>query len=1013
MSLTSHLSDLRSPVRAFLDGVSPRLAGTRGRAGGARTIADELGLTGLVELETSVAPFGNADPRLSGTALDFRARIELGGFNARLSEAATGIDRLPTVTAFVENGVHRRRILSEAFDVAERLLADPNDVDSLDRASILLAHCEQVERAGRKVFEGSVGEACDAATSGEDFAWNISTSAIIDVRSMLESNRHQLGAWRAQIDAGERYAPNPKFAGSALVGGADGDWLIGDMLIDCKAYEHLTVPKLRDFLRQLLGYVMLDLDDALGIRRVGIWLPRQRVMPTWSLSHLLSGDPEELLPKLRAGFARAAGGKQVASYVPVSDRRKRLILADNWQTPPHMLTALACDEDEGIRWRVGRNPTTPVMMLGLLAEDPAWRVREAVASNENTPELVLNVLSNDRSVVVRRAVEANPSAPLPSTRALTSDRAEDRTPPAETATKDVVVLAPVPGNFHISQERDYSLMTESWFVSLIEAISRGDAATAALAIAPRESVRWAKNLKRSFVRPAGFESGLPREVALDLMRTDRPANVRRVAAQSLLIADPTDPSALLSDPDPEIRWAALKRSVDVSDSSLSELLGDLATSRKSRTHFRTDGMEETTWGRPHTPRQYDQQVLESVARHPATPASALDTFSDATSPGMLASLLENQSLPPAMFETIVARMKSDRRVQIRTLLAAASTLPGAVADELAGDSNVDVRTALARNPAASPSSLRRLVACDEISVQQAIIDNPSTPIDVGAALAVTMLEGVEGPPLRGVLDTVARRPEYDVPVGLVQDALDRLLRGRTLENDMSLFVARDVRTSAATLVRLAEDDNHTVRRSVAGNTGAPREAIRRLLWDEDPFIRRRARENPSAFKEDIELAHEPKRPRPAPPTREAFHEMAASRLAKDRLRAAQNVGVPPDVLALLGGDPRSVHVRRAAAAHPSTPAATLRSLAEDKDDEIRRSVALNSATPPDVLAELAGQRIDLALLVAINPGAAAGIVDALAQDRDPLISYFSSAARNARRAIEACSDSPAQLTGGA
>ncbi|MGO3234628.1 variant leucine-rich repeat-containing protein [Microbacterium sp.] len=878
--------------------------------------------------------------------------------------------------------------------MAERLLADPNADDSLDRASILLAHCEQVLRAGRKVFEGSLGDACDAATSGDDFASNIKMSAIADVRSMLESNRHQLGAWRNQINTGERYEPNPKFAGSALVGGADGDWLIGDTLIDSKAYEHLTVPKLRDFLRQLLGYVMLDLDDAYAIRRVGIWLPRQRVMPTWSLSHLLSGDPDELLPKLRQGFTRAAGGKQVASYVPVSDRRKRIILSENWQTPPHMLTALACDEDEGIRWRVGRNPTTPVMMLGLLAEDGRWRVREAVASNERTPELVLNVLSNDRSVAVRRAVEANPRSGGGYAKALSASDTSGQTSSA----KDVVVLMPELPKIQIAQDRDDSAIDESWFTVALEEIAGGNANRLIYFLAPPESLHWANRLNRPFIFPEDLSERLPLDVVSDLMREGRPAAVRRIAAQTLQLTDQPLRDSLLDDHDAEIRWAALERSVCDPDSSLGPLLGGLASSRKARMQFRTAGMVESTWGRPLTPKQYDQQVLELVARHPATPLSDLETLSDSTSPPVLATLLENPSLPQVQFESIVARMKSDRRVQARAALAAASTLPGSAADELAGNSNVAVRAALARNPAASPSSLAQLAVSREAAIRRAVFENPTTALDVWEALVQSMLEDSADMRAAVALD---ERTSAAVHALLAADE----------DASVRATVARNFSAPPAMLIRLASDPDIYVRGAAAENPLLPRDAIRELLGDEEAWVRRRARENPSTLKEDLELAGpEPERAPTAPPTREVFHEMAASTRAEIRKQAAGHPDVPPDVLSLLGGDSRSVHVRRSAAAHPSTPPATLRSLAEDKDNEVRRSVALNSATPADTLVELAGQRIDLALLVAVNPGTTEDIADSLAQDGDPLISYFGTAARNARRAIDARSQGTLPLT---
>ena len=92
-------------------------------------------------------------------------------------------------------------------------------------------------------------------------------------------------------------------------------------------------------------------------------------------------------------------------------------------------------------------------------------------------------------------------------------------------------------------------------------------------------------------------------------------------------------------------------------------------------------------------------------------------------------------------------------------------------------------------------------------------------------------------------------------------------------------------------------------------------------------------------------------------------------------------------------------MRRVVAANPTTPANILRSLAEDTDAEVRRAVAFNTSTPPDLLVELAGRGIDLALLVALNPGAPLEIIDSLVTDDDPLVAHVASGCQRARAAL--------------
>jgi hypothetical protein len=134
-------------------------------------------------------------------------------------------------------------------------------------------------------------------------------------------------------------------------------------------------------------------------------------------------------------------------------------------------------------------------------------------------------------------------------------------------------------------------------------------------------------------------------------------------------------------------------------------------------------------------------------------------------------------------------------------------------------------------------------------------------------------------------------------------------------------------------------------------------------------------------------------------SRAELEEMAASTRAEVRLHVALGRRTPPDILVLLGGERRSALVRRAVAANPNTPAPALTLLADDTDPEVRQAVAFNGATPPEVLAELAGRSIDLALLVAMNPDVPIGIIDALVGDGDPLLGYIAAGVKSSRAAV--------------
>jgi len=50
---------------------------------------------------------------------------------------------------------------------------------------------------------------------------------------------------------------------------------------------------------QLLGYLILDLDNDYQAKRIGIWLPRQAMVKTWAIEEVLGSDASTILAKAR------------------------------------------------------------------------------------------------------------------------------------------------------------------------------------------------------------------------------------------------------------------------------------------------------------------------------------------------------------------------------------------------------------------------------------------------------------------------------------------------------------------------------------------------------------------------------------------------------------------------------------------------------------------------------------------------------------------------------------------
>jgi len=100
---------------------------------------------------------------------------------------------------------------------------------------------------------------------------------------------------------------NPLFAGSGEIGGADADLIAAGCLIDVKTTVDPKFSKTR-LLYQLLGYVLLDYEDAYRIRSVAIYLSRQALLVRWPLQPLVAmlvGGKAPSLSELRGSFREA------------------------------------------------------------------------------------------------------------------------------------------------------------------------------------------------------------------------------------------------------------------------------------------------------------------------------------------------------------------------------------------------------------------------------------------------------------------------------------------------------------------------------------------------------------------------------------------------------------------------------------------------------------------------------------------------------------------------------------
>lgn len=326
MSLTSHLRDKNSPVRAWINARFPELT---------RTLRSLRGDLPSDLAERTIKPPEGVPPSTIGIAFDYRVRLFLGLTPVSDTVAYKGARQL--VEAHVnelepENPALWRNARETADGMAVGGWVDLADADVghlapavfLAAADSMLAALDPVGRILDADSETRLDLICCAMALFEEVfryggIWEGSPLAVLpmvgsadDVLARVPASwTRDVGAVSARLfgEVGDRLTgpaiQNPTFALSRAIGGADADLVLDGCLLEIKT---TVKPGLNpEWFRQLLGYVLLDTDDAYGIRRIGLLLPRQAVLVSWPLDELLdamAGPSRPSLSGLRSDFAR-------------------------------------------------------------------------------------------------------------------------------------------------------------------------------------------------------------------------------------------------------------------------------------------------------------------------------------------------------------------------------------------------------------------------------------------------------------------------------------------------------------------------------------------------------------------------------------------------------------------------------------------------------------------------------------------------------------------------------------
>jgi hypothetical protein len=187
------------------------------------------------------------------------------------------------------------------------------DEDAVCRLCFVAAYYEDIYRTG-EVRRFSMLADATPATTLDDLMAAVPGYAVEDVGRQLELAEEPFAPFRAL--AAESRVCGPTFQGSEDIGGADADFILGGLLLDCKAT--IQPRRLgRDEIYQLAAYLLLDYDDEYGIDRVGLYLSRQGALIVWSVEELLrllgaTGGVTDLRGRLRDHLRRA--GLAAASF---------------------------------------------------------------------------------------------------------------------------------------------------------------------------------------------------------------------------------------------------------------------------------------------------------------------------------------------------------------------------------------------------------------------------------------------------------------------------------------------------------------------------------------------------------------------------------------------------------------------------------------------------------------------------------------------------------------------------
>ncbi|MBD0841454.1 hypothetical protein [Streptomyces sp. TRM68416] len=337
-------------------------------------------------------------------------------------------------------------------------------------------------------------------------------------------------------------------------------------------------------------------------------------------------------------------------------------------------------------------------------------------------------------------------------------------------------------------------------------------------------------------------------------------------------------------------------------------------------------------------------------------------------------------------------------------LAANPALPSELVDRLIAIADADLAADLAGRADLSRGQALALAARVEESAVQLAYRGRLSAEDVDPAAqpdaALALLDEGAGEPEWGrrlVADPEVRRREK---LAGCPDLPAEVVRALAADPDVRVVAELALWTTAERAAELAEHPHAEVRRAVAANEATPPAVLARLIGGEGMAPAERC---VVCDREQTPFAHDPHCPRldcdlPPGAACDGSHESTVHHLREAALRnpatpvaavvgfadhpsallrrtLAARADLPPEVAARLALDPVP-GVRAALAENPALDEATLRTLADDAHQDVRRSLAHNPHVPFDVLVRpAAGTKLGATLLPRVEAASAAEVAE--------------------------------------